>query len=271
MLALQRELDLARNAALNAGEILRRHYAQGSVQVREKDDASPVTTADLEANEILVRLLCAAFPDDAVVSEEAPDDGARASRARVWFVDPLDGTRDFVGRTGDFAVHIGLCIDGTPRLGVVYVPVADEMYWACAGQGAAYRGAAGERSLRVSPVSALTDFRVAIGRTHVPPNVQRFLDARGSNGQIRRVGASVKLMALARGDLELCLWLHAAEKAWDTCAPEVIVREAGGAMTDVDGNRLVYGEGLRHLRGVVASNGHNHEAAADSVRPWFLS
>jgi 3'(2'), 5'-bisphosphate nucleotidase len=270
MMALQRELDVARNVARDAGEILRRHYAQGSVQVHEKDDASPVTAADLESSAILVRSLCAAFPEDAVVSEEAFDDGARKSRSRVWFVDPLDGTRDFVERTGDFAVHVGLCVDGTPCLGVVYVPVADEMYWACTGQGAICRSALGDRALRVSSASALEDFRVAIGRTRVPPNVQRFLDARDANAQIRRVGASIKLMALARGDLELCLWLHAAEKAWDTCAPEVIVREAGGKMTDVDGNRLVYGDELKHLRGVVASNGHSHDAAAASVRPWFL-
>nr|MBA3453697.1 3'(2'),5'-bisphosphate nucleotidase CysQ [Deltaproteobacteria bacterium] len=108
------ELETAIRAARAAGSVIADYYARGSVQVDLKADASPVTQADRDADVVIAEVIRAAFPADAILSEETPDDHARLSRSRVWIVDPLDGTRDFVGRTDDFAVHVALAVDGVP-------------------------------------------------------------------------------------------------------------------------------------------------------------
>src|SRR5215471_436617 len=111
-----------------------RHYANVGIEVQTKPDRSPVTAADLEANAVIVDGLRAAFPGDAVLSEESADDGARLGNRRVWIVDPLDGTRDFVARTGDFCVHVGLAVGGEAVLGVVYRPTTGALYHARRGR-----------------------------------------------------------------------------------------------------------------------------------------
>ena len=103
---------MAAEAARDAGRAILRRYSQGAIAVETKLDNSPVTIADREANAVILAALTAAFPDDAILSEESPDNRRRLGKARVWIVDPLDGTRDFVARTGDFCVHVGLAVEG---------------------------------------------------------------------------------------------------------------------------------------------------------------
>src|SRR5262245_51547161 len=107
-----------------------RFYGNADVAVHSKSDSSPVTAADEASNEVLTKAIQAAFPEDAFLSEESPDDESRLSKWRVWIVDPLDGTRDFLAQTGDFCVLVGLTVDGAPVLGVAYQPVKDAMYFA---------------------------------------------------------------------------------------------------------------------------------------------
>jgi 3'(2'), 5'-bisphosphate nucleotidase len=260
MRPLEHELAVARAAAEEAGLIILGHYDRETLAA-EKSDRSPVTEADLAANALLVARLQAAFPRDEILSEE----GGRVGRgARRWLVDPLDGTRDFVERSGDFAVHVGLVEDGAPLLGVVHVPVARATFTAVRGGGAFRDGVPVAASRAADPAT----FRAAVGRFAVPENVQRFLADAPFAGVVQ-VGASVKLMELAEGALEVCLWLHGREHVWDTCAPAVIVAEAGGRVTDIDGASLVYGDDTRHARGVVASNGTRHDEVLRLARPWF--
>ena len=117
---MEHELEVARAAAREAGAAIMRFYGDAEVAVRTKADESPVTAADDAANECLETRIRAAFPDDGFMSEESPDDASRFGKRRVWMVDPLDGTRDFLALTGDFCVLVGLTIDGAPVLGVVY-------------------------------------------------------------------------------------------------------------------------------------------------------
>ena len=120
-----RELEAAERAARLGGEAILRHYRRGSdVRIEIKPDQSPVTEADLAANAVIVDLLRAAFPDDGILSEELPDGEERFSKRRVWIIDPLDGTRDFVARTDQFCVHVGLAVDGVAAVGAVFQPVA---------------------------------------------------------------------------------------------------------------------------------------------------
>jgi len=134
-MAYEREVDVLTGAVREAGEAIKRHY-EGGARVYTKADNSPVTDADLAANAILIARLTAAFPDDAILSEEiAPDDAVKAA-ARCWIIDPLDGTAHFVARLPTFAVMVGLEIGGRPVVGAIYHPMTDECYLAVRGGGA---------------------------------------------------------------------------------------------------------------------------------------
>lgn len=266
------ELDAAREACLAAGAIIRAHYEAGAVAATRKADDSPVTAADLEANDAILALLEARFPADSILSEETTDDRTRLGQARVWIVDPLDGTRDFVARTGDFAVHVGLSVDGRPAVGAVYQPVGDRLFWATRGTGAFVRDRAGERRLQVSGRADLGAARVAVTRLAATDGLARFLEATGLAARAENIGASIKMMALAEGRCEVSICLHGREKEWDTCAPEIIVTEAGGRVTDLDRAPFAYNRiAVAHARGILMTNGLLHETIATLAQPYFES
>ena len=265
-----RELAAATRAARLAGDIILRHYGGAPVAVDTKADDSPVTVADREANDAIVATLRAAFPDDALLSEESPDDQGRLVRSRVWIVDPLDGTRDFVARTGDFCVHVALAVAGTPRVGVVHHPVSGATYAAIEGGGAFVERDGARAPLRVATVAAAADVRLGVSRLNVGEGLRRALGETGLAGRAVAIGASVKLMAVAQGTLDAVVSFTPAEREWDTCAPEVIVREAGGAYTDLDGHPLRYNQpDTARRRGSLVSNGACHAALLGLLRPFF--
>jgi 3'(2'),5'-bisphosphate nucleotidase len=267
---LRRELAAARRAARRAGQLIMRHYAHAPVGVESKDDGSPVSRADREADAAIRETLRAAFPDDAILSEEHPDEPSRLDRARVWIVDPLDGTRDFLARSGDFCVHVALAADGRPAVSAVHHPTADALYYAVRGAGASCRRGRATERLRVSTASALGAFRVGVSRQNLPPALVRFLETHGLASRAVAAGASVKYLALARGDLDAVVTLTGGEKEWDTCAPELLVTEAGGVVTDGDGQPLRYNQrDLGRPRGIVASNGAVHGELLRLVRPFL--
>ncbi len=269
---LASELATACEASLAAGAIIRDYYRRDDLAPRLKADKSPLTDADLAANRVILDLIRTRFPDDGILSEETTDDLARLTRERVWIIDPLDGTRDFVRRTDDFAVLIGLAIAGKPSLGVVYAPVADTLYHARIGGGAFMVERGVESRLSTSMTTDIASFRIGVTRFNVNPNLQRFIDNSGLAANITRIGASIKMMALARGDIELTLCLNADEKEWDTCAPEVIIREAGGMVSDTSGGQFVYNKpDVRHLRGILMSNNTDHADLVKRVHSYFTS
>ncbi|HEX2659654.1 MAG TPA: 3'(2'),5'-bisphosphate nucleotidase CysQ, partial [Polyangia bacterium] len=257
-------------AAREAGGVILRHYGLGGVAVETKSDNSPVTIADREANAAILARLAAAYPDDAILSEEAPDDPVRLAKTRVWIVDPLDGTRDFVARTGEFCVHVGLAVDGVATVGVVHQPVSGATFLAARG-GGAFIEVDGERTrLAVSAEARASAARLGVSRLNLGGDLRQALAAAGLEKQAVPMGASVKLMAVARGALDAVVNFSAAEMEWDTCAPEVVVREAGGSFTDLDGRPFTYNQrDLSHRQGSVASNGACHAALLALLRPYF--
>jgi 3'(2'), 5'-bisphosphate nucleotidase len=269
--SFDREIGVAQAAARQAAAIISRYYAAAAATpFTAKDDGSPVTAADLEANAAITAALRAGFPDDALLTEEVPDDGSRLGRSRVWIVDPLDGTKDFLARTGDFTVNIGLVQDGQPVVAVVHQPGHDLLYWAAAGRGAHCLRDGTSMRLRTSLVAELGEVRVGVSRHNAPPALLDGLAAHGLAGRVVRLGASSKYLALARGELDALITLTTGEKEWDTCAPELIVREAGGEVTDGDGRPLGYNQpDLGRRRGIVASNGRSHQAVLALVRQWL--
>lgn len=266
------ELREARAAAGAAAAVIMRHYAQGAIAVETKTDESPVTAADRDANAVIVERLRAAFPDDGILSEELPDDASRLSKRRVWIVDPLDGTRDFVARTGDFTVHVALAIDAVATIGVVAQPVTGAIYYAVAGQGAFVApDAAGPddgEAIRVSDVATLAQLRVGVSRLNLSARVGAALRSAGLEGNAVMMGASIKYMAVARGALDAAINLSPGECEWDTCAPEVIVQAAGGRVSDADGRPFRYNQANPcHRRGSIVSNGRCHDCLAALVAP----
>lgn len=263
-----RELAIAERAARAGGELVAAYYARGPIAVETKPDRSPVTEADRAAGAAIAGVLREAFPGDWILGEEDTDDLARLDRRRVWIVDPLDGTRDFIARTGQFSVHVGLAVDGIAVVGAVYQPVTDAMYAAAAGAGA-WRTRGGERvRIAVSRTREPGELRTGTSRLNATSRLGQFLAAAGLDGRAVAMGASVKHMALAEGGLDLCVNLSPGEQEWDTCAPEVVIREAGGAFTDGDGRPFRYNQrDLGHYRGSVASNGACHDAVIELLRP----
>jgi len=158
--SLERELEVARAAAREAGAAIMRFYGNPDVKVQNKPDLSPVTAADEAANVCLTSAIRAAFPEDAFLSEESPDDEARLAQRRVWIVDPLDGTRDFLAQTGDFCVLVGLAIDGVAVLGVAYQPVKDALYFGRRGKGAFVEVDGATRPLGASRAQLPSEVRV---------------------------------------------------------------------------------------------------------------
>lgn len=266
---LRFELQTAERAALAAGELIAAHYARGPIAVETKADDSPVTQADRDANAKILEVLGEAFPEDAILSEETPDDHARLARRRVWIVDPLDGTRDFVARTGQFSVHVGLAVDGEAVVGVVYQPVTGALFSAARGMGAfRVEGTSGSQ-LRVSTVSELAALRIGVSRLNLSDRLKRCLHASGLERTVP-MGASVKHTALAAGELDAVINLSAGELEWDTCAPEVVIREAGGVVTDGEGRPFRYNQvDLVHHRGSICSNGKAHAALVAAVQPYL--
>jgi myo-inositol-1(or 4)-monophosphatase len=234
-MAYQRELEVALEAAREAGEILLRHY-QGGTESWEKSEDNPVTLADLESDRAIAARLQAAFPEDGLLSEEAVSEPARAQKSRVWIVDPMDGTKEFTQKIPEFAVSIALTENGEPVMGVIRNPAADVTVWASKGDGA-FRD--GER-VRVSSATRLEDAVMIASRTEISRD--KFIEHQGWFGEIRPVGSiawKLACIACAEGDLNISL---APKNEWDVCAGDVLVREAGGIYTAFDGSTRIYNQ-----------------------------
>jgi 3'(2'), 5'-bisphosphate nucleotidase len=263
------ELEVAEKAAIAAGTVIRAYYDRGGVDVELKQDTSPVTVADRDANAAILDILRSAFPTDAVLSEESTDDLVRLERSRVWIVDPLDGTRDFIARTGEFAVHVGFAVEGVAVVGAVYRPVSGELYSARAGHGATCKVEGAAHALRVSPEASPDGLRIGVSRLNSSALLSDCLAAGGLTARAVAMGASVKHMAVAGGRLDAVIGMSPSEHDWDTCAPEVIVREAGGVVTDGDGTPFRYNQrDTSHPRGSLVSNGACHAELLAIMRPF---
>jgi 3'(2'), 5'-bisphosphate nucleotidase len=257
---LQGALAAARSAALAAAALLGPQAGRVHRTVA-KEDGSPVTEFDLEADRLIQDRLRQAFPADPVVSEESPGAAPPEEAERFWLVDPLDGTRDFAAGSPEFAVHIALVVAGRPVVSVVHQPATGTLFEAVQGTGAFREAGGRRRPIRVSAADELEAFRIGVSRRSAGEGLSRLLAETPLGRNAVPLGASLKLTAVAAGELEGTLCLHGREKIWDSCAPALIVLEAGGAVTDVDGRSLRYrSSDLLHRRGIVTSNGRCHEA-----------
>jgi 3'(2'), 5'-bisphosphate nucleotidase len=266
----ERELRTAIALAQAAGELVVAIRDQG-LQVDYKSGEEPVTRADREASGYIVAGLLAAFPEDVVISEELEIDPARTSAARVWYVDPIDGTRDFIRGEDGFAVMIGLCLQGEPVLGVVHQPTAARTFFATAEAPAQVQHAEGTALLlQVSTTSDPSQCRLAASASHRSADIDRVKDLLGIRDELNVGSVGLKLCLIALGARDLYVNPAAKTKAWDTCAPQVILGAAGGKLSDLYGDPIDYRcADLRHHRGLVASNGVVHDSVTRQMAQLF--
>ncbi|MDM7921611.1 MAG: 3'(2'),5'-bisphosphate nucleotidase CysQ [Pyrinomonadaceae bacterium] len=269
---LQKELETAIVAAKAAGDAILAHY-QGDVIEEQKVGADsfvePVTAADREASRIIVETLLNAFPGDGILSEEEDDDiHHRLGRDRVWIIDPIDGTAGFLKKDGDFAVQIGLAEIGKPVLGVVLLPFHGVLYHAVTGQGAfRTNGDAGER-IAVSQRSDFSSMYLAVSRNHRSPKMSRIVNEFAFRSEVQRGSVGLKIGLIAEQECDVYIHLSPRTKLWDTCAPQIILEEAGGRLTDLWGGEYRYDRGdVQNWGGIVASNGVVHDHTIQRLRP----
>ncbi len=229
-------LDIVRDA----GRCVMDVYAT-DFQVTDKSDNSPVTLADKKADELIVSRLKALAPEIFIVSEESTDAGQRpVDGAPFWLVDPLDGTKEFINRNGEFTVNVALIENGNPVLGVVLAPALGRMFSGIAGVGAWLEDAAGRRSIscRVPPADGLT---VVASRSHGDADALDAFLAGRKVASLRNAGSSLKICLVAAGEADVYPRLGRTME-WDIAAGHAVLVAAGGRIEQVDGSAFTYGK-----------------------------
>lgn len=226
-------LDTARRAA----ERIMHFYAEGH-SVEHKEDKSPVTDADHAANEIIVSALAKLTPEIPVVAEESAHTHTLdvSGHPRFWLVDPLDGTKSFIKRTGEFTVNMGLIENGVPVWGVIVIPAKDIIYYTGAG-GGAYRQAGEKISVRIPPAQGIT---VVASQSHYSPATDQYLKEY-KVAEFIQANSSLKFCKVAEGEADLYPRFGTTME-WDTAAGDAILRAAGGRVEHPDGKAFTYGK-----------------------------
>jgi 3'(2'), 5'-bisphosphate nucleotidase len=239
-----------------------------SVDYKAEND--PVTRGDREANALIVDGLNRAFPGVPVVAEESdPATYAEfASADAAWFVDPLDGTREFVAKNGEFAVMIGLAERGRAVMGVIVAPVWHRSFFGVVGEGAWEVSTGGTAvPIHVSACDAPGDATVVVSRSRASRRIASILAGLGVSEPVHHGSSGLKGVLVALGRCDAYVQPGMAGMRWDACATEALVCAAGGACTDARGDGFDYAsEDLANSRGLLATNGHLHVAMLDALR-----
>jgi 3'(2'), 5'-bisphosphate nucleotidase len=266
-----REVEVARTLARAAGALaLRLRGGDLGVELKGMDD--PVTVADRQASELILAGLGTEFPADVLVSEEACTDDLRFDAERVWFIDPIDGTKDFIRGQDGFSVMIGLNVDGRPTVGVVYQPVGDRMFSAEPEAGTQFFAPdARPRRLACSTHADPAAIRLVASKSHREGVIDEVKSTLGIRDELNIGSVGLKLSLIALGERDLYVNPSPKCKAWDTCAPAAVLHHAGGRFTDLFGDPLRYddAEAIHHRHGLVASNGPLHAAVLAKLAPLF--
>ncbi len=233
----QEVLKVSKKISVLAGEaILDVYNNEENWQVEYKEGHMPLTLADRRAHEIIAKELQERFPEYALLSEEGEDDQERLNNPWCFIVDPLDGTKEFIKKNGQFTVNIALCHEGRPVVGVIYVPVTGELYYAEKGKGAWFEKEGQRRQIHVT--DRTEDLRVVMSSSHGCEEMERLLEKYHLTNLVR-VGSSIKGCMIARGDAEI-YYRHNPTMEWDTAAMQCIVEEAGGIFRQMDGSEMTY-------------------------------
>ena len=233
-------------------------YHDTHKKIKIKSDNSPVTQADLISQEKLFAFLKPlGFP---IISEEALlDEGdftalPRNEKSNFWVIDPLDGTKDFVQGTGEFSIMVGFVQEGNPIAGYMYQPTEDKFYFAEKGKGAFVKRENGKPE-KLYVDNRERNLRLVVSRNHFLDSDQEIIDKLGIRDVVKCGSIGLKIGIIAEGKADI--FINSSDKTfiWDSCAPQLLLKEAGGMITDINGNALVYdGVTIKNSYGILGTN-----------------
>ena len=257
------ELEIAIKAVEAAGEAILEIY-QGDFEAFKKSDNSPITEADVKSNDIIKEIL--SQTNHLVLSEEDKDDLSRLSEDIIWIVDPLDGTSDFIDKTGEFTIMIGLIKNKKPILGVISWPTEKTLFIAQKGSGAFRYSHDKWRKISVTKVSDVSKCRTVGSRHHLSEKEKSFIKKLGIE-DFTSIGSSLKVGKISSGEAEAYITTTNKMKEWDSAASYCIISEAGGKMTDMLGNDITYNNrDVYHKNGILVTNGLIHDKIIEAFK-----
>lgn len=269
MKAIEDILAIARSVGWGASYLLRSYYSSqlqsGDLEIQDKQ-GDPVTAADIAVSHYILERLQENLGDRdfGYISEETYnlESYQQSSQPWVWIIDPLDGTRDFIEKTGEYAIHIALVKHGRPVLAVVAYPEAEKLYYATLGSGTFVETRDGKVTRKeISKRNKIEDFILVVSRTHRDERFNNLLQQLPYKNQkhIGSIGCKIAAIVEHQADVYISLSGKSAPKDWDLAAPELILTEAGGEFTHFDGNPLMYNQrDVSQWGGLLASNGQCH-------------
>jgi len=254
------EVRLAEQAARQAGALTLKYYG-GKYAVRDKGHDNPVTTADLEADACLRQLLLEPYPNYGWLSEETADSPHRLAADTVWIVDPIDGTKEFLAEIPEYVVSIALVENGEPTVGVIYNPARDDLFLAARNGGTFLNG----KRVFCSELAALDQATLIVSRSETKRGeIEPFLPHLGAVKPVGSVAYKLALVAAGQADFNLSVQ---PKNEWDVCAGDLLVREAGGHMVDLNGEVRGYNQADPLIRGgLAAGNITLANASVDLIR-----
>ena len=257
------ELDIAIKAAQEASNVILDIY-QKDYNISTKTDNSPVTDADLESNKIINKIL--SNTKYSILSEEDVDDQSRLSKDMIWIVDPLDGTSDFIDKTGEFTIMIALIQNKKPILGVIAWPTEKTLFVAQKNCGAFRYSDNRWDKISVTKINELSKCRTVGSRHHLLEKEKEFIKKIGIK-DFTSIGSSLKVGKISSGQAEAYITTTNKMKEWDTAASYCIISEAGGKMTDMLGNELTYNnKNVYHQNGILVTNGLIHDKIVEEFK-----
>ena len=267
MPSLAEILAIARSVGWGASYLLRSYYNgenKDNLDIKDKQ-GSPVTSADLAVNRYILDRLQANLGQEefAYITEETYKSSTpQPTKSWVWIIDPLDGTRDFIDKTGEYTIHIALVKDGRPILSVVAYPEAEKLYFATVGGGTFVEiRDGGIYPIVVAQRNNIAEFTVVVSRSHRGKKLEKILAQLPCKKQkaIGSIGGKIAAIVEQKADVYISLSGKSAPKDWDLAAPELILTEAGGKLTHFDGTPLIYNKAdVNQWGGLIASNGECH-------------
>jgi 3'(2'), 5'-bisphosphate nucleotidase len=259
------EIRIASTLARQAGEVIMNIYKK-DFSVSYKGTNDPVTEADQLANTLIVEGLASHFSGDGIVAEESPLPTSCQPTGRIWYVDPLDGTKEFISRNGEFSIMIGLTLNAKTQLGIVYRPTEDQLFAGITDQEAWMEHQGTRHPLRATQAKSLTALTLVASRSHRSPKLSPIKQALNIQEEHPMGSVGLKIGFIANGGADLYMEPGPYTKAWDACAPEAILRGAGGCFTDSHGNPIQYGTNeIRNLHGVVATTKDCHQRVIQAL------
>jgi 3'(2'), 5'-bisphosphate nucleotidase len=277
MMTLQEILEIARPITWNAADILRSYYrgtANGlDIQYKGNKIDDPVTAADIAVSEYILKQLQGQLGNDFGYISEETYEGEQVQNEWVWIIDPLDGTRDFIDKTGEYAIHIGLVKENRPILAIVAVPESEKIYYAIKGSGTFVETRNGNtQRLQVASQTSLQDLTVLVSRSHRSETLDYILTKLPcqTHKNVGSIGCKIAAIVEQQADVYISLSGKSAPKDWDIAAPELILTEAGGKYTRYDGSLLQYNKGdASQWGGLLASNGKYHEILCEEAAKFL--